>query len=471
MSEQANQHAATKPSSSIEPIDASYRYGRLLYAPTRPSQLTAAALAAAVPLVVGALLVWAIVERPARQAVGIYLVILAVAAGLFWLITSPVFSTGLAVRRGQFLQSSLLEILRSSERKSSESPTVQTPASAADLMSSVMITMPAAVLGVLPVPNLSKISRLLVNRELSLTRSNDFSVFALWPDTECYLTSEESRGLSAFVARERGLRASALTAISAAAGSLAVDAYEGWHEYALVALTAALFLVAVGSYTRSQWARDQLLYQKARLVAHHGSEIIGSYDLKNVTGPLERQAALRRLSISILERSSGLPARYGAQNAVVDRLVPQVASAVGESIDMSLQQALRLPVVANIKGSMSVAFERLTDTESKLDVEIATGADAWLAVAAGDTRFDLSGGEDHPNASFEVVVEAPGLEITPREQGAQLLTSHDNRSWTFTLNGPWEADVIIWVTLYSSGRYVQAIQLSASELERHDTRN
>jgi len=470
VSEQADQQVATKPSSSIEPISASHRYERLLYAPIRPAQQTAAALAAAVPLVVGALLVWAIVERPARQAVGIYLVVLAVAAGLFWLVASPVFSTSLAVRFSQFLQSSLLEILRSSESKSSASPTVQTPASrsghsqvsAADL--SISVTMPA--------PNLSKISWLLVNRELSLTRSNDFSVFALWPDTECYLTSEESRGLSAFVARERGLRASALTAISAAAGSLAVDAYEGWHEYALVALTAALLLVAVGSYTRCQWVRDQLLYQKAQLVAQHGPEIIGSYDLKDVTGPVERRAALRRLSISILERSSGLPARYRAQNAVIDRLVPQVATAVGESIDMSLQQALRLPAVANVKGSISVAFTRLTDAGSQLKVKIATGADAWQTAAdTGATRFDLSGGEDRPSASFEVVVEAPGLEVAPREQEAQLPTSNASTSWTFALNGPWADDVLIWVTLYSSSRYVQAIQLSADELERHDTRN
>lgn len=49
--------ARTGPAHPVDPRDASYRYGRLLHAPLRPSQLAAVAAAAVVPLVVGTLLV------------------------------------------------------------------------------------------------------------------------------------------------------------------------------------------------------------------------------------------------------------------------------------------------------------------------------------------------------------------------------------------------------------------------------
>src|SRR5262249_23851977 len=105
------------------------------------------------------------------------------------------------------------------------------------------------------------------------------------------------------------------------------------------------------------------------------------------------------------------------------------------------------------------------------DVTVVTGADAWQAArGTGDTRFQQSGGEDRPSALFEVDVDAPGLEITPRQQQVQLPTTIASKSWTFMLNGSWTSDIITWVTLFSSGRYIQAIQLDSDELERNRER-
>jgi hypothetical protein len=412
--------------------------------------------------VVGALLVWAVVERPAKQAVGIYLVVLAVAAGLFWLLSSPLYGGAYARRRGEALQSLIIGILR--EPSGSLSPASESPESAPEQAATVAAGKSAGTDQTVPRDSLGG-SRL--GTELALTRSNGFSVFALWPDTEPYLTPGESHGLSALVTRTRALLASAMAAIAAAAGALAVDADQGWHRYPLVALSAGLLLVAAGSLIRSNWAAGQMLYQKAQLVVLHSTEIIASYDLQ-VKGSFDRSAALRRLSLSILERSSGLPAPPREQNAIVDGLVPRVASAVGESIETSLQQAFRPPVVANVMGSMSVTLRSRSAESSQLDVTVVTGADAWQAAAGTrDTRFQLSGGEDRPSAPFEVAVDAPGLEITPRQQEAQLPTTNASKSWAFTVKGPWESDVIVWVTLFSSGRYIQAIQLDSDNLERH----
>lgn len=471
MSDPSPWEADATPSPPAGPIDASYRYGRLLYSAMRPSQVTAVAAAAAVPLVVGALLVWAIVERPEKQAIGIYLVVLALAGGLFWLLTSPSYARAYATRRGEFLQSAELGILRESSEKAQRAApdTTGTADAGAQVAVLAAVTPPAAV----PMPYHIRryplrVLWLLAEAELALTRSNEFSVFALWPDAEPYLTGEESQGLSSLVMRTRGLRASAMTATAAAAASLAVDGEERWHRAWLVDLSVALLLVAAGSLIRSDWARYQTLHQKAQLVSRHSTEIIASYGLR-VKGPVDRLAALRQLSLSILAGSSGLPASYRAQNAMVDRLVPQVADAVGESIKTSLQSALRRPVVANVKGSMSLSLRQVSPERSELEVKIATGSDAWqVAALMGVTPFQLSGGEDRPSASLEVAVDAPGLKITPRQQEAQLPTANASKNWIFMLEGQWESDVMIWVTLFSSGRYVQAVQLSSDELERHD---
>jgi hypothetical protein len=472
MSEPSPPEAEAPPSPAVSPIEASYRYSRLLYSPMRPSQVTAVAAAAVVPLLAGALLIWAIVERPEKQAIGIYLVVLAVGGGFFWLVTSPSYARAYAARRGEFLQSAGLGILReSSERARTAEPDAM---GAADPVAQVAVlaavTSPAAV--TMPYRasrwNPMRVLWLLVEAELALTRSNEFSIFALWPDAESYLTGEESQGLSALVTRARGLRASAMTATAAAAASLAVDGDEGWHRYSLVALSVALLLLAAGSLIRSDWARYQTLHQKAQLISRHSTEIIASYGLR-AKGPVDRLAALRQLSLSILAGSSGLPASYRAQNALADRLVPQVADAVGESIKTSLQSALRRPVVANVKGSMSLSLRQVSPERSQLEVKIATGADAWqVAALMGDTPFQLSGGEDRPSASLEVAVDAPGLKITPRQQEAQLPTVNASKNWKFMLDGRWESDVMIWVTLFSSGRYVQAVQLDSDELERLD---
>ncbi|HEX2744867.1 MAG TPA: hypothetical protein VHN16_10760 [Streptosporangiaceae bacterium] len=473
MSEPSLRDAEATPSPALSPIDATYRYGRLLYSPMRPSQVTAVAAAAVVPLVAGALLVWAIVERPEKQAIGIYLVVLAVAGGFFWLLTSPSYARAYAARRGEFLQSAGLGILReSSERARRAEPDATGAAdSVAQVAVLAAVTSPAAV--TMPYresrwKNPLRVLWLLVEAELVLTRSNEFSIFALWPDAESYLTGEESQGLSALVTRARGLRASAMTATAAAAASLAVDGDEGWHRYPLVALSVALFLLAAGSLIRSDWARYQTLHQKAQLISRHSTEIIASYGLR-AKGPVDRLAALRQLSLSILVGSSGLPASYRSQNAIADRLVPQVADAVGESIKTSLQAALRRPVVANVKGSMSLSLRQVSPERSQLEVKVATGPDAWqVAALMGDTPFQLSGGEDRPSASLEVTVDAPGLKITPRQQEAQLPTVNASKDWKFMLDGQWESDVMIWVTLFSSGRYVQAVQLDSDELERLD---
>ena len=424
-------------------IDTRYRYERLLYAPMRPSQVTAVAVAAVVPVAAGAILVWVLFEPPAKQAVGSYLVIVSLAGALLWLATSPLYAGRYSKRRGELLRVLVLDTLHM----------------ARDNAKRRVGTEGQPIAGRAEPPQGRRNQTILT--ELTLTMSHGFSVFALWPDTEPYLTGEESRGLSALVTRARALRAIAVTATAAAAATLGVAAERRSHWSSLLELMVALLFVAAGSLDRSNGARGETLHRKAQIVAGHNTDILAAYGVLP-KAPADRLAALGKVSVSILKGTSGLPESARPGSAVADRLLPQVAAAVGESVETSLRQVLRRPVVANVAGSLSLSLRRLSSERSELDVNVATGADAWQAApVTGGTRFQLTGGEDRASAPFEVAVDAPGLEVAPPRQAAQVPTVDASKSWTFTVRGDWASDATIWATLYSSGRYVQAVELEA----------
>ncbi len=168
------------------------------------------------------------------------------------------------------------------------------------------------------------------------------------------------------------------------------------------------------------------------------------------------------------DNTESISYRRPVAGKVTTAITKEIATVRGESLETSLQRALRRPAVTNVMGSMGLTLQRISSEKSQLDVKVATGNESWrTASLTGDTRFQLSGGEDRPSAPFEVAVNAPRLEITPRQQEAQVPTTNASRIWTFILNGAWTSDVIIWVTLFSSGRYIQAIQLNSDGLERH----
>ena len=313
------------------------------------------------------------------------------------------------------------------------------------------------------------LSAKLSDLEPALAASYGFSVFALWPDTEAYITSEESRRLSALVTRMRALRSVAVTAVIAAAASLGVAIGQRKHVITLSELTIALILVAGGSLTRSNWARGETLHLKARLVARHAVDLLAAYGIRAKT-PTNRLAALGRLTVSVLDRTSGLPWSSPSGNSVANSLA-QVTTAVGESFEDSLRKVLRRRAATNVTGSLGLSLRPVSAELSELDVEVATGNQAWQqALTAGKARFQVTGGEEHETASFEIAIDAPGLDVSPPRREALMATSGARRNWAFSIHGERSEDVSIWVTLYSSGRYVQAVELQGDSLVRDDGR-
>ena len=450
-------------------IDTRYRYQRLLHASLRPAQAAAVTLAAAAPVAVGGLLVWTLFEPSAKQAVGIYLIVASLGGAAVWLVTSPLYLGWLADRRAESLRVLVLENL-STSRKSGprraggdEKPERESgpPKSESGQLTDKSRGKPRRTWDQLVLT--AGLSARLSDLEPALAAAYGFSVFALWPDTEAYLTSEESRRLSGLGVRMRALRSVAVTATLAAAASLGVAAWRRGHTITLLELTLTFILVAAGSVTRSNWVRGETLHRKAQLVAQHAADLLAAYGIR-AKSPADRRAALGRLSVSILDRTSGLPwsSRPGSLGA--DSL-SQVTAAVGESFEDSLRKVLRRRAATNVTGALHLSLSRVSAMVSDLDVMVTTGDEAWQqATGEGPTRFQVTGGEEHETASFEVAVDAPGLDVSPPRQEAKLATSGGSRTWTFSIRGERSADVSIWVTLYSSGRYVQAVELQGDSL-------
>jgi hypothetical protein len=144
--------------------------------------------------------------------------------------------------------------------------------------------------------------------------------------------------------------------------------------------------------------------------------------------------------------------------------------AVNESVQASLTTVLRRPVVSNVEGNVDVSARAESADRLELTITITTGPDAWRNAAEQPNAraFRLTGGEDQPIAPFEMVIDAPGLQVIPTRTSIELGTDGASYEWTVPVLGDRTEEVPIWVTLYSSGRYVQAIKLATETQAQGD---
>ena len=140
------------------------------------------------------------------------------------------------------------------------------------------------------------------------------------------------------------------------------------------------------------------------------------------------------------------------------------------AVNESMTEALRRPVVSNVEGSLSLSASPESADRLELTVTIATGPAAWRDAAEHPTAraFRQTGGEDRPTALFEIAVDAPGLQVDPARTSSELSTSGGSHEWSFSVLGDRGNEMPIWVTLYSSGRYVQAIKWTTEFQDQGD---
>ena len=174
-----------------------------------------------------------------------------------------------------------------------------------------------------------------------------------------------------------------------------------------------------------------------------------------------------------------------AVDAAPDELEGKVAAAAVQSVvdsmksernDLrrvvteSLTEVLRPPVVSNVEGSLRLSAGPESANGLKLTVTIAAGPTAYRDAKGHPTAraFRLTGGEDRPTAPFEIAVDAPGLQVDAARTSIELSTCGESRDWSFSVLGDQVDQMAIWVTLYSSGRYVQAIKWTTDPKDQGD---
>ena len=168
--------------------------------------------------------------------------------------------------------------------------------------------------------------------------------------------------------------------------------------------------------------------------------------------------------------NSNVNSKESKRNDLRRAVDESIESSLPEALQSSLKEALRRPVVSNVEGSLRLSEGPESADRLELTVTIVTGSAAWRDAAEHPTAtaFRLTGGEDRPTAPFEIAVDAPGLHVDPARTSIELSTSGGSREWSFSVLGDRRDEMPIWVTLYSSGRYVQAIKRTTEPEDQDD---
>jgi hypothetical protein len=432
---------------SGEAIGARYRYGRLLYAPMRFWQVSIAALAAVVPLAAGALIIWALFDTSAAHAVGFYFVIVGVEAAALWFATAPLYASRYGERRGEKLRTGLREVLDRAGAPQSPAMKELPPAGGGPFSAFTYM------LGV----------------ELALTASQGFSVFALWPDNEPYLTEKEWGELSALVTRLRALRGLALTSTIAALAAIGVWADLRQYLVALGILAVALLLTAAGALARVNSAGSETLNRKSQLIARHGAEILAAYGF-GAAEPADRRAELGKLSALIIDGASVLPSSPALGGAAGDALTPGDIA----SVQAAVKDVVRSPALVDFDGWLGI---EVTDADGApvsvtedgevpllprrryhLVVAIATRRPSGLA-----SPLLITGGIKGAVAEFSVLLDSRDPELRQPAQVLKVRTSGGDASARFTFEPREGVPPWLWVRVAQRQRVVQNVALVGIE--------
>jgi hypothetical protein len=151
--------------------------------------------------------------------------------------------------------------------------------------------------------------------------------------------------------------------------------------------------------------------------------------------------------------------RYSLRATGLHPVMDPLKAVVNEAI-LPLTEMLRRPVVSNVEGSLRLSAGTESADRLELKVAVDTGPSAWRDAARDATAraFRLTGGEDRQIAPFEITVDAPGLQVGQAQTSFDLSTSEGKHEWSFLVPNDRTDEMPIWVTLHSSGRYVQAIK-------------
>jgi hypothetical protein len=260
----------------------------------------------------------------------------------------------------------------------------------------------------------------------------------------------------------------------------AIAAAPRWPPYALVLLLVPAALARL-SYRAA--VRAAAGYGQAVRVAFdlHRFDLLARLHLPLPAGPADERETNRRLCESWAGRlPAELPYRHGA-----------VGTDVLDRVEGAVQDALVLPTPVTFRGVVEVTLqgaEPAGDTgnrrwqipaglRSKLQVMLIVGPDGtlsagrrgqpddWANPSAIATEFLNVRGRSAPRVEVEVDIDAPFVEVAETHHYLDLASDEDLgiRSTDMVVPRPGRYDLL--VTLFSSGRLVQAVPIELLAVE------
>lgn len=420
---------ASSPRLSADAVWAGRGATPLWDAETRPLDGLRVLVALIAPFSLAAALLWFVVTHDARHYLGVYLTAGGLIGAAIWLVV-PV----LQARASREFIPRMLE---------------RAPIRGSEAWSETITDPLHRIFGIW----------LRGDYDVVTMRRHRISAFALWPLVRPYLSADERDLVASEAAQMRTAGAMfassgvalVATAVTVAAAVLTSD---NTPRPMLMALLGGTVCILLGSLLRFRVAAARLYSEKVRSILRHASDVTDSYGTaKTGVSPLDH---LRSLSRRVLE--GHLLAAEAADRGDLPA-VETVRAAVRDSFQELLAPnppiAMEGAIEARLHGD---ATERWT-----LDVEVRVDPAARAAAIErrgmpGVAAFRVSGGRTEPQVPVELVIDAPGLAVeAPAPLAAVLSTGGGTGRWRVQLNGPAYEDDAVWVSLYSVGRFVQAV--------------
>ena len=297
------------------------------------------------------------------------------------------------------------------------------------------------------------------NYDVETMDRHGISVVALWPLARTRLSRDERDLLASEAARMRtalaGFASSGVALIATCVAVTAALASGNASRPMFVALLAATLCIVFGSLLRFRLAAPRVYSEKLAAILRHAAEITGSYGEDEVGASVIdqlRTLTLRRLQGELL-----------AAEAADRGELPPVES-LRAAVRDSFQEALAPTPPITMEGAIAAQLQRNGAGRWTLDIDVRVDPAARSAAidrrgAPGVAAFLVSGGRSEPRVPVELVIDAPGLVVETRGALAAVLsTTGGKEHWTVALTGAAPEDDEVWVSLYSVGRFVQAVR-------------
>lgn len=138
---------------------------------------------------------------------------------------------------------------------------------------------------------------------------------------------------------------------------------------------------------------------------------------------------------------------------------------IRSAIDESVQRSLAPPLPPDIEGVVSARWMRDDVGRLRIRIAVRTGTGTGDQIRSGGTPFRLTGGGPRSQTLLEAAADLPGHVVNLGEPEISIRTDNGSFEWTGRVEPTLSEPLDAWVTLYTYGRFLQALPVDAERAE------